>query len=319
MDATARDGRLKKRGQGALRSLVRFFYGLVGQTRAFLLAWLAQLAVGLQVCRHRPLLEMGGVMYYHLTVASRDIGTKQLQNCQREQILRKAAVPLRLGQTFHVDGREFRQQRVTTFKVTVTDAKVDRTEMLKKLDVSSLGSFFLSAAKAGAELDEGEEVTADILMEADQIIADEKLTPERSRFPGDLEPDRVFVICSFDPAFNQNFEAIKDVCGKKRLNALRVDKEMSSAPIIERIKRHLREANFVIADLTQARPNVYYELGYYDAICEARGVDAADHLLLVAQNLSTDAHFDIRHRGIEIYDNPYSLMKLVESWLSARA
>lgn len=73
----------------------------------------------------------------------------------------------------------------------------------------------------------------------------------------------------------------------------------------------------MIADLSQARPNVYYELGYFDAICQARGVDAAEHLLLVAQNLQTDAHFDIRHRGIETYDNPYSLMKLVEVWLSS--
>ena len=257
-------------------------------------------------------------MYYHLSVSSRDSGTKKMKNCKREDILRKAAVPFRLSKPFFVDGGEFNRNRITSFKVTVTNERFDEAAMLEKLDTSSFGNFFLSAAKAGVELDEGEDVTGDILAEADQIISAEALVPETSNFPGDVTPDRVFVICSFDPSLYQNFDAIKEVCEKRNLNALRVDKEMSSGPIVERIQRHLCEANYVIADLTQARPNVYYELGYFDAICEARGVDSANHLLLVAQNISEDAHFDLRHRGIETYDNPYTLMKLVESWLGKR-
>jgi len=70
--------------------------------------------------------------------------------------------------------------------------------------------------------------------------------------------------------------------------------------------------------LTQARPNVYYEIGYLDAICEARGTDPSEILLLVAQSIEQDAHFDIKHRGIEKYDNPYSLMKLVDRWINKK-
>lgn len=242
-----------------------------------------------------------------------------MKNCKREDILRKAAVPFRLSKPFFVDGGEFKRNRITSFKVTVTNDRFDGAAMLEKLDTSSFGSFFLSAAKAGNELDEGEDITGDILAEADQVISAEGLTSETSSFPGDVTPDRVFVICSFDPVLQQNFDAIQEVCDKRSLKALRVDKEMSSAPIVERIQKHLCEANYVIADLTQARPNVYYELGYFDAVCRARGVDSSNHLLLVAQNIAEDAHFDLRHRGIETYDNPYTLMKLVERWLGKRS
>ncbi|MEI9947703.1 MAG: hypothetical protein WDO74_01655 [Pseudomonadota bacterium] len=257
-------------------------------------------------------------MFYQLTVTSRDHGSKKANNISRDDVLQKFAVPFRLKRSFYLDGREFRAQSITAFKVAFTQAKFDPSAVMKKLDGSSLGNFFLSAAAIGAELDDGEEVTGDILAEADQLIAAQGLQPELPTFPGDFEAGKVFVICSFDPSLDQNFEAIRDVCEKRKLKALRVDKEMSSAPIIERIQRHLREANFVIADLTQARPNVYYELGYYDALCEARRVDPAAHLLLVAQNVEADAHFDIRHRGIETYDNPYTLMKVVDAWLAGR-
>src|SRR5690606_9838993 len=206
--------------------------------------------------------------------------TKQLTNLSREDVLQKAAIPFRLGRPFLVEGCEFRAPRVTAFQVRSTPNRIDPTEILKEVDASSFSNLIMSMASAGSKLDAGEDVTTDILAEADQLIASSDLKPEPPRFPGHVDPNRLFLISSSDPALNQNFDAIRDVCEKKSLNLVRVDKEMSSAPIIDRIHRHLREANFVIADLSQARPNVYYELGYFDAICQARGVDAAEHLLL---------------------------------------
>jgi hypothetical protein len=260
----------------------------------------------------------GGSVYYQVKVKSREHGVKELENADRDTVLNRLCVPYRLGREFRVDGCAFRGAKVLSFKVVQTPEAVNKAAAFAEIDASSFGNMFKSMVAAGAKLDVGEDVTVDILAEADALIAAQGLVPEAPSFPGDVDPERVFVVTSFSPKLSENFEAITEVCSKRKLKAVRVDMEMSSAPIIDRIQRHLREAMYVIVDLTEAKPNVYYELGYLDAICAARGSDPAEHILLVAQSLANDAHFDVRHRGIEVYENPYQLMKTVERWLTER-
>src|SRR5215472_8908980 len=66
-------------------------------------------------------------------------------------------------------------------------------------------------------------------------------------------------------------ERVKDVQGDYR--------------ITETILAMIRQARFVVADLTHERPNVYFELGY------ARGLGKTVITLLRA---GTIAHFDVR-------------------------
>lgn len=132
------------------------------------------------------------------------------------------------------------------------------------------------------------------------------------------EADRVFVISSFAPELNQNVDAIKEACKDYGLEAIRVDQQISSESIIRRIHDNLLKASYVIADLTHARPNCYYEIGFFDALLLARQVSSESHLLLVAQDISTDAHFDLRHRGIQQYDNAFTLMRTVQQWFHER-
>lgn len=57
-------------------------------------------------------------------------------------------------------------------------------------------------------------------------------------------------------------DAIKDVATRLGLYAERVDEPQSNDQITDRILESIRKAQYVIADLTGARPNVFYEAGY---------------------------------------------------------
>jgi hypothetical protein len=64
------------------------------------------------------------------------------------------------------------------------------------------------------------------------------------------------------PEYDDVLDAIKaaaDACG---LVAERVDEVQSNERITDRLLESIRRAEFVIADLTDARPNVFYEAGY---------------------------------------------------------
>ena len=256
--------------------------------------------------------------YFHVAIQDND-KSKDAHNLTEDEALTRVAVPYQLNNVVRVDGFAFYPRRVKRLKITKAARRYDPSVIAKRLDFSSLSAMATGVMTLGAELSEGEDVTDDLLKQADQHIATHGLVPsEIEPFESGIQADKAFVVMSFSPELTESFEAISEACKKNRIKAVRADKEKSSAPIMNRILEHLKDANFVIADLTQARPNVYYEIGYFDAVCEARGVDASQHLLLVAKDISADAHFDLKHRGIEQYPTTFALMKIVSEWLETR-
>lgn len=256
--------------------------------------------------------------YYHLDVATPD-QTASENNAEIAHVLNDIVIPYRLNRPFYIDGYEIRPNLVTRFKVRRTETPIELNDVMSDLDLSSLGNAFSSLVAAGTRLQVGVDVTEDTMIRADQLIAESGKTAEpRSPIFDRTDPQRVFVVTSFSKSLDQNFDAIDRACREFGLNTVRVDKEMSSESIIDRIQQHLLETTYVIADITEARPNCYYEIGFFDALLVARQASSQNHLLLVAQNITEDAHFDLRHRGIQQYDNPFTLMKIVENWLIER-
>lgn len=82
----------------------------------------------------------------------------------------------------------------------------------------------------------------------------------------------VFIIMSFDqrPELLDVFETFKRACEKKALRAFKVDHHIDAKQrIVPTIFDTIRRSAFVIADVTDAKPNVYYELGYARALGKA--------------------------------------------------
>jgi hypothetical protein len=129
-----------------------------------------------------------------------------------------------------------------------------------------------------------------------------------SNDPDNFEPDLVFVIMSFmGEEMMEIYTAIKDECTKLRLNAIRVDENVGSGFIIKEIIDLIERAEFIICDLTNERPNVYYELGY------AHGVGNQPlNILLIAKD-GTNLHFDIAPLRVKYYRSTEHLHSIVAS------
>jgi len=78
-----------------------------------------------------------------------------------------------------------------------------------------------------------------------------------------VTPPSVFVIMSFREAelYTELYSTIKQVCERYEYTARNVDESNLFSRIIPEIMRQIRHCAFVIADVTEAKPNVFYELG----------------------------------------------------------
>lgn len=66
--------------------------------------------------------------------------------------------------------------------------------------------------------------------------------------------------------FDDVHDAIKEAAARCGIQAERVDEPHSTDRITDRILESIRRAEYVIADLTDAKPNVYFEAGYAHAL-----------------------------------------------------
>ncbi|WP_019700492.1 nucleoside 2-deoxyribosyltransferase [Paracidovorax oryzae] len=101
----------------------------------------------------------------------------------------------------------------------------------------------------------------------------------------------VFVLMPFNDAFTDIYKlGIKKTAEEAGLRAERVDEQLYSESMLERIYRQIDAADIVVADMTGQNPNVFYEVGY----AHAKG----KLCILLTQNAS-DIPFDLKqHRHI---------------------
>lgn len=74
----------------------------------------------------------------------------------------------------------------------------------------------------------------------------------------------VFIIMSFTerPIFKDALAAFREVCGECAYEANRIDELNPEDRVVSGIFSSIRRSAFIIADLSEAKANVYYELGY---------------------------------------------------------
>jgi hypothetical protein len=82
----------------------------------------------------------------------------------------------------------------------------------------------------------------------------------------------VFIVMPFEEKghLKDAYKTFQRVCERKKFTALRVDHHLdTNARIVPAIFSKIRHSAFVIAELSGARPNVYYELGFARALGKA--------------------------------------------------
>lgn len=105
----------------------------------------------------------------------------------------------------------------------------------------------------------------------------------------------VFVLMPFDKEFDDiYFLGIKETAKEVGAYAERVDEQIFTEGILERVFNQINKADVIVADMTGRNPNVFYEVGYAHALGKV--------VLLLTQKVD-DIPFDLKHRQHFVYGN----------------
>ena len=122
----------------------------------------------------------------------------------------------------------------------------------------------------------------------------------------DTDPNLCFVVISFsgNPVLADFYEkAIKPTITDLGYRCERVDEQHFNGSIREQIFRNVRRAKFVVADMTEARPNCYYELGVAHALRK--------EVIHLAYSID-DVHFDVKDFNFIVYSRIDQLTTALE-------
>lgn len=117
----------------------------------------------------------------------------------------------------------------------------------------------------------------------------------------DNEKAFAFVLMPFDPQFTDVYKlGIKECAATLGIIAERVDEQIYTEGILDRIYRQIEAADIIIADMTGQNPNVFYEVGY----AHAKG-----KLCILLTSNSSDIPFDLKHKRHIIYGGSITTLK----------
>jgi hypothetical protein len=115
---------------------------------------------------------------------------------------------------------------------------------------------------------------------------------------------------SADTALPDVLDSIKEAARRCGIEAERIDDPQTNERITDRILESIGYAEFVIADLTNSKPNVYYEAGYAHALGKTP--------IFVARD-GTKLEFDLKDYPIIFFKNYKQLKEELEKRLRALA
>ncbi len=150
------------------------------------------------------------------------------------------------------------------------------------------------------------------VIEERRNLPDEEQIRNEPEIAYQVQDGYVFVAMPIGPAnpFDDVLDAIKETCKNCGLSAERVDEAQVNERITDRILESIQKAEYVIVDLTESRPNVFYEAGY------AQGIGKVPIYIAKA---GTVLEFDLKDYPIIFFESYRELKQKLEARLRGLA
>ncbi len=114
-------------------------------------------------------------------------------------------------------------------------------------------------------------------------------------FRVDESESKAFVVMQSTPPYNELFQdVIKPICEEKRIKAMRADEKYGPGHILSDIMKEIYTAKFIIAEISPANQNVFFEVGYAHAMRKP--------IIFIAEK-GKELPFDISGFRVLFYEN----------------
>lgn len=110
---------------------------------------------------------------------------------------------------------------------------------------------------------------------------------------------KCFIIMPFDRKYNEFFDYIKRVLHEEGFEPIRTDEITFVGNIVDMIRQGLFSSDCTIAEITDARPNVMYEIG----LAHAYGKPV---IMFAKRESISDLPFDIKNERIFFYEDDFT-------------
>jgi len=231
-------------------------------------------------------------MFYHIKIGITGIDNWYELNMMKEQTLYEFICPFINKEVTIHNGQLFNMSTFGSLNVYCTNKPVDSDWPIKKSEYYKESGRF-SWYEYNSALDEAlndvaiaTDVTKELYSESVILLETSEYHDTKSEIISRQKGRYSFFICPFDnPDVDHNYEyVIQPIVKQYQFTMQRADEIAHTGTITDAIISAINRSRFIVADLSDERPNCYYEVGYAHALRKP---------IIILTKVSTPRHFDI--------------------------
>lgn len=234
-------------------------------------------------------------MLYHIRMGIPSIEEWKYNNESREDVLSKFLCPFISREMTFLENEIFNMSSLGYIRIFKTEKPIDsdwpinkenfKKAHLKKVKFGDITLKYEYERELIKILEEGD-VTKELYREAIILIETGKYKELRAKILEETKGKYSFFVYPFENKdVDHNYEyVIKPTVKQYQFEIQRIDEISTTDEITDDILNSISKSRFIVADLTDARPNCYYEVGYAHSLGKP---------VIILAKEGTKRHFDI--------------------------